>query len=266
MKFKKNYEVRIKDFENCDMISIRRKVMKKKNIYCDVKICECVSKSLFRHLSDEAFRELNRIKITNTFKKGLILFTEGNPVFGIYCIGSGRIKVSKTGSCGKESIQRITGPGDILGERSLFAGGKFMKTATVIEDATVCFIDKEFVLKAIQSAPKVAIGLLQKLSHEFYAAEEKLASMAQKSVRARTANLLLSLKESFGSEQLGRTYINVKLTREEMASMVGTANETMIRILSDFRDERLIEMDGKIIYLLNAPRLNEISELKNIAP
>lgn len=226
--------------------------------------CEkCISrgKGIFCDLETLALSKISDTKVTNTYKKGHTIFFQGNPPVGLYCVNNGKIKVTKTGPDGQETIIRIASGGDVLGHRSLFSNENYSATATVIEEATVCFIDKRFIYNAIHDEPTVALHLIQQLSKEVGQAETRNASMSQKSVRERVAELFLMLKKTYGINEGHRTKLDIKLTREEVASMVGTANETVSRIVSEFKDEKLIEQDGKTIYILNEAKLLELANL-----
>ena len=230
-----------------------------KNVNCDN--CASRGQGIFCELEALALTDVSHNKVMNTYKKGQTIFFQGNPPFGLYCINSGKIKVSKIGNDGKESIIRIAQPGDVLGHRSLFSNENYTATATTLEDAAICFIDKKFIYKVIQEQPTVALGLIQKLSQEMGAAEAKSASMFQKNVRERLAELFLMLKKTYGIEENGRTRLDIKLTREEIASMIGTANETVIRFISEFKEEGLIEQEGKTIFVINEEKLLEFANL-----
>jgi CRP-like cAMP-binding protein len=229
------------------------------NLTCEN--CQSRDKGIFCQLEQVALQNVSHNKVTNSYKKGQTIFFQGNPPFGLYCINSGKIKVSKLGNDGKESIIRIAGPGDVLGHRSLFSQENYSATATVIEDAAICFLDKKFILKAVEKEPTVALNIIQKLSKEMGAAEARNAALSQKNVRERLAELLLILKNSYGIQEDHRWRLDIKLTREEMASMVGTANETIIRFFSEFKDEGLIEQEGKIIFIKDENRLIEFANL-----
>lgn len=230
-----------------------------KNVECEH--CQSRGKGIFCELEEVALNDISHNKVMNNYKKGQTIFFQGNPPFGLYCINTGKIKVSKIGNDGKESIVRIAGPGDVLGHRSLFADENFTATATVIEDSTICFLDKKFILKALADEPSIALRLIQKLSKEMGSAEERTAAMSQKNVRERLAELLLVLKKSYGIKEGNRWRLDIKLTREEVASMVGTANETVIRFISEFKEEGLIEQEGKTIFIVDEPRLIEFANL-----
>lgn len=233
--------------------------MKVENIDC----LNCVSRgnSIFCHLEKIALLDVSKQKVMNTYKKGQTIYFQGNPSFGLYCINSGKIKVSNIASDGKETIMRIASGGDALGHQNLFDDENYNGTATVIEDATICFIDKKYIFQAVKDEPSIALSIIQRLSHEMSSAEAKTASLTQKSVRERLAELLLMLKKSYGVTEKNRTKLDILLTREEMASMVGTAIETLIRFISEFKEEGLIEQEKKTIYIKDEKRLLEFANL-----
>ena len=220
--------------------------------------CASRSKGVFCELNSSELKDVSEHKVTNVYKKGQTLFVQGNHPFGLYCISSGNIKVTKVGADGKESIVRIATAGDVLGHRSLFTDQFYTATATALEDTKVCFLDKKFIMKVIQEKPSVSMNVIEKLSTDMGAAENKLSSLHKKNVRERLAELFLLLKESHGvTQDDGRTLINLKLTREEMATMIGTANETLIRFISEFKEAGLIEQEGKKIFIANEAELIE---------
>lgn len=217
--------------------------------------CESRNDGIFCDLGIPELDEISHHKVTNVYKKGQNLFVQGNHPFGIYCISKGNIKLTKVGNDGKETIVRIVHGGDILGHRSLFTDDFYSATATAIEDSEVCFIDKKFILMVIKNNPSVALSIINKLSHDMGAAEKKLTSLHQKNVRERLAELILSLKASHGVKVNNRWKIELKLTREEMATMIGTANETLIRFMSEFKEAGILEQEGKTIFIKNEEEL-----------
>jgi len=223
--------------------------------------CDSRMDGIFCDLKVEELFELSKHKVTNTYKKGQNLFFQGNPPFGIFCINSGKVKVTKVGADGKEAIVRVAKNGDILGHRSLFSEEYYSATSTALEDSTICFLDKKWIMKAIEEKPSVAKNLIGLLSRDMGAAEQKLASMSQKNVRERLAELLLTLKNTFGIKENNIVRLNIKLTREELASMIGVANETLIRFLSEFRDEGIITQKGKVIYIADEEKLLEFANI-----
>ncbi len=232
-----------------------------KSVGCDH--CQSRDKGIFCELEQTALTDVSQNKVMNSYKKGQTIFFQGNPPFGLYCIATGKIKVSITGNDGKESIIRIAGPGDVLGHRSLFSKENYSATATVIEDAAICFLDKNYIYTALKKDPTIALNLIEKLSKDMGAAEARNASMSQKSARERLAELFLSFIKNYGHvEENGKIRIDIKLNRDEMASIVGTAHETIIRLISEFKDEGILEQEGKIIYILDERKLFEFANLE----
>lgn len=231
-----------------------------KSTNCDQ--CGSRDKGIFCDLEQSALADVSHHKVMNSYKKGQTIFFQGNPPFGLYCIASGKIKVSKVGGDGKESIVRIAGPGDVLGHRSLFSKENYSATATVIEDAAICFLDKNYIYSALKSDPTIALNMIEKLSKDMGAAETRNASMSQKSARERLAELFLTFMKNYGHEETdGRVRLDIKLNRDEIASIVGTAHETIIRLISEFKEEGIMEQDGKVIYILDEEKLLDFANL-----
>jgi CRP-like cAMP-binding protein len=158
--------------------------------------CPSREKGIFCDLEQTALADVAHHKVLNSYKKGQTIFFQGNPPYGLNCISNGKIKVSKVGNDGKESIIRIAGPGDVLGHRSLFSKENYSATATVIEDAMICFLDKTYIYSALKNNPSIALNMIEKLSKEMGAAESRNASMSQKSARERLAELFLNFVKS----------------------------------------------------------------------
>ncbi|MBF0206465.1 MAG: Crp/Fnr family transcriptional regulator [Oligoflexia bacterium] len=225
--------------------------------------CPAFSFSIFCDPELKKLLDVGDHRVVNVYKRGQTLFVQGNPPYGLYCLSSGKIKVSNVGPDGRESIVRIAVAGDILGHRSMFTGQYYMGTATAIEDSVVCFIDKKFVEKLMADDPRIAHNIISKMGRDLGRAEKMVASFSQKNVPERLAELLLNLRMAYGVQDgsSGKWRLDIKLTREEMASMIGTASETLIRFLSEFKEDGLIEQQGKVIYITDLSGLMEIGHL-----
>jgi CRP-like cAMP-binding protein len=223
--------------------------------------CDSHADSIFCQLEELGMKELGQQKIMNKYIKGQTLFHEGNPPYGLYCINSGKFKLTKISSNAKDSIIRIIGPGDILGHRSLFSNDNYRATATALEDCHVCFIDKKFIEKLIENNPSVSKQLISHLTKSMGVVEEKVANFYQKNVRERLAALLLEFNHKFGVDEDGQRKLDIKLTREEMASIVGVATETLIRFMSEFKEEGAISQKGKALYIKSEKKLKELGNI-----
>lgn len=197
------------------------------------------------------------------YKKGEIIFHEGGHGFGIYCINSGKIKLSITGEEGKEQIVRLAKGGDVIGYRAVLSGERYAATAIALEDSNVCFIPKDQYFQSLKADTSLAFETMKLLSRQLHEAEQRITHLAQKPVRERLAESLLFLYETFGFEE-GTQCISVQLSREDIANLVGTATETAIRLLSELNRDGIIELTGKKIALINLKELNRVANLHSI--
>lgn len=217
--------------------------------------CDSRLLGVFCNLDGAALEEFNSHKTDNFYKKGQVIFYEDNDAFGLYCVYSGKIKLYKTGIDGRQQIVRIASNGDLLGYRSLFSDEPYSATAEVLEDAHICCIDKNAFFPVLAKYPELSLNIIKKLAMELRHAEDLATSMAQKSVRERMAELLLILKETYGRETKKGIQIDLRLSREEMAEMIGVTQETAIRLLSEFKQDGLIEVKERDITILDHRRL-----------
>lgn len=224
---------------------------KSNQINLDCQFCSARSGSHFSDLGTEELSILSSHKSCVGYKKGQTLFYEGTRPMGLFCINKGKVKVYKMGSNGKEQILFISQPGDFLGYRSLLSEEFYGASATVIEPAAICFIPKTDFLTILNANPSFFSKLMKAVCHELGVMEEKLAQIAQKSVRERLATTILMLKETYGMEGEGSDTIDIMLSREDLANIVGTATETVIRLLSEFKSDGLIALEGRKIKVLD---------------
>jgi CRP-like cAMP-binding protein len=228
-------------------------------LFCDN--CSFESNAIFKHLTRDEVEKINFEKAVHRYKKGYVLYHEGNRISGIYCINSGIIKVFKTGFDGKEQIIRFAKPGDIIAYRSVLSNESACTTAKVIEDCQVCFIPAEILILFIKSNSTFALELMRLTCHELGEANSYITDIVQKSVRERLAEVIIQLVNDFGLDD--QKFLKISLTREELANIVGTATESVIRLLSEFKSDSLIELEGRKIKILNTKGLEKIAMLLN---
>jgi len=227
--------------------------------FCDK--CTLETSSIFKHLTPEEVEIINFEKDFRQYKRGDVLYHEGNRISGFYCVNSGIIKVFKTGFDGKEQIIRFAKPGDIIAYRSVLSNEVACTSAKVIEDCRVCFIPSEILISFCKSNSAFALELLKLACHELGEANSFITDIAQKTVRERLAEILLFLVTDFGLDE--QNYLKISLTREELANIVGTATESVIRLLSEFKSDKLVELNGRKIKIINSKGLEKISNLFN---
>lgn len=219
-------------------------------------MCGSRKGSLFSDITPEELESLDLHKTCILYKKGQTLFYEGTRPMGLFCINTGKVKIFKITSDGKEQILHLTKPGDFIGYRALISEEFYSSSATVIEEAAICYIPKADFLKLLNSNPLFFKKMIKKLSDDLGVMEQRLVTIAQKSVRERLAATLLMLKETYGMEgEAKSTLIDIALSREDLANIIGTATETVIRLLSEFKNQELISLQGKKIKVLDSQGL-----------
>lgn len=195
-----------------------------------------------------------------SYRRGDILFRECSSAWGLYYIESGKIKLYKIGSDGKEQIIKIAHQGEFVGYTSVLHDTKYNTSAAVLEDAVLTFIPKQDFLDAFGHSSSVAQHFTALLCQDVVEAEQRITAMAYRPVRGRLAEALLSLDKIYEQED-EREESFICLSRQDLASLLGTAKETVIRLLSEFRQELLISTDGTRISVLNPQGLMKISHL-----
>lgn len=225
--------------------------------FCDK--CAFETSSVFRFLTRDETDRLNFEKDFRHYRRGDILYNEGNRISGFYCINSGIIKVFKTGVDGKEQIIRFARKGEIIAYRSVLSNESACTSAKVIEDCQVCFIPSELLIQFVKTNPAFSFEMLKLTCHELAEANSYITDIAQKTVRERVAEVLIQLVKDFGLDE--QKFLRISLTREELANIVGTATESVIRLLSEFKSDKLIELSGRKIRILDLKGLEKISNV-----
>ena len=223
--------------------------------------CLVRSNSIFKHLTPEELEKVTFEKTTEQYKRGSIIYREGSRINGCYCIHKGIIKVFKTGIDGKEQIIRFAREGDIIGFRSVLSNELACTTAEVLDDSGLCYIPAETLVYLVKHNGNFSMELMQLTCKELGEANAYITDIAQKTVRERLAEILIHLKNDFGLDE--NNILQISLTREELANIVGTATESVIRLLSEFKQDQLIELNGRKIRILDEAGLIRIGNLYN---
>ncbi|OGQ06078.1 MAG: hypothetical protein A2W61_06905 [Deltaproteobacteria bacterium RIFCSPLOWO2_01_44_7] len=223
--------------------------------------CKSRGQSVFCDLSEDHLKEIDACKTTNKYKTHQIIFYEGNKPHGLYCVASGKVKVYKMDKEGHQQIVRLAGPGDIVGYRSLLADQNYSATAETLEEADICFVDKKTFFHVLETHPVTAFHVMSALAQDLEKAEKKLIDMAHKNIRERLAELLLVFQKKYGEKSGNGVHLKISLTREELAEMIGTTQESVIRLITEFKNDGLIQVDGRDITLLNVKKLVETANL-----
>lgn len=204
---------------------------------------------------DELVR-ISHCKTSKTVKKGEVLFKEGETLNGVFCIRNGACKISKLSENGKDQIIKLVKKGDILGQRSLLNNEATNLSATALEDVELCFIPKSEIINDLKKNTNFSLSMLQKMASDLKETDNMLVDMAQKPVKQRLAETLIYIENTFGVDEHGM--LNIVLSREDYANIVGTATESAIRILSQFKKDGLVSTDGKKIKIIDLQGLKSV--------
>ncbi len=223
---------------------------------CDL----CIQKGLtsLKALNTEELQSISSVKTILTFKKGESLFEEGDNTNGVYCIKAGICKMTKLSANGKDQIVKLAQEGDLIDKRLIISEELSNTSAFALEDMEVCFIPREPILKAFSNNNQFSLLMMRSICADLKDANEMIVNMAQKSVKSRLAFTLLHLQDQFGIDTDKSLKIN--LSRDELATMIGTATESAIRLLSELKKARFIDLQGKKILILEPQQLRKMAE------
>lgn len=216
-------------------------------------------KSFKEILSKEDYNKYIEAKKTVFFNKGEALFEEGSDVDGIYFIENGTAKLYKLGFNRKEQILRFIKEGDIIGYRALLIDEAYQATAEAMSDLQAIFIPSDVFLHLLEVDSQLSYTMLQKISFELGESSNTVTFLAQKTVRERLAEVLLLLEQKLGTDPEG--FIKISLTREEIANLIGTATESAIRLISEFKQDDYIAVEGRNIKILNHEKLKKLGHV-----
>lgn len=209
-----------------------------------------------KSLTKEELVRISACKTSKVVKKGETIFEEGESLKGVYCVRDGVCKLTKLSANGKDQIVRLVVKGELLGQRSLVGSDTTNLSAVALKDMEVCFIPKDEIINDLQKSRDFSMDMLQHMALDLRESDNIIVDMAQKSVKQRMAETLLHLQEKFGEDNNGM--LDLVLSREDYANLVGTATESAIRILSEFKREGYISTSGKQIKLTNIEALRRV--------
>jgi CRP-like cAMP-binding protein len=214
--------------------------------------------SSLKALNKDELIKLSECKTSVVIKKGENIFEEGENVNGIFCIKDGVCKLTKLSPNGKDHIVKLVSKGELLGQRSMISEEPANLSAIALEDMHVCFIPKNEIMGFFDKNNQFSLNVMKTICSDLRISDAHMVNMAQKSVKERMAETLIYLHNTFGTNT--DNTLKIQLSRDELASMIGTATESCIRLLSDFNKLGLIELVGKKIVLKDIVKLKKIAD------
>lgn len=216
-----------------------------------INVASAPLESIFTGLPTSLMEKLEACKSVRSFKKGFAIMTQGFPVPGYFYSTKGRWKHTVVDSNGGETVIGLSRPGDFVGylkENSPY-------TIEALEDSQVFFYPKEAIQDLLTRHPELTVRFLENAFEQSQQAQLRLAALMGKSVRERVSMVLSDLAENHGKLSDGAIEIEISLSRDELSSMVGVATETLIRMLSDMRDEGVLMNVGRRMFVLKPEKL-----------
>lgn len=190
------------------------------------------------------------------YKKKQVLYLEGNLANSLFFVSKGKVKTYKTNEDAREYITGLHKGGDFVGYTNLLEGSVYGDSAMTLEDSEICILPKEEFFALLYSNMDIASKFIKMLSNNVLEGEERLLKLAYNSVRKRVAESLLMLKDRYPQQK--ESLFTMPVSREDLASITGASKETVIRTLSDFKDEGLVEIDGSRITLVKEEKLRNM--------
>ena len=218
----------------------------------------CPNKKCFvqSHCTSEWVQIINRSKEQSVYQKGQQLFREGDRVSGVFFIQHGKVKVVTNGLNGKEQIVRLASDAYIIGHCAS-EGERYPIGAIALEESTVCFLSNELLKSAYLENPEFTLAFMYYYSAELRKMESRLKYVAQMSIREKVVEALLYIYDIFGADETDHT-LNVTMSRQELADLVGTNAEQVTRQLSLFQNENIISKQGKDLQMLRVDLLRKM--------
>ncbi|HLX93452.1 MAG TPA: Crp/Fnr family transcriptional regulator [Puia sp.] len=216
--------------------------------------------SIHENLPTEDLALLTAHKSDKVYKRGEIIFREGSFPAGIFLIQDGKAKKFKLDNEGNEHIIYVANSGELIGYHAVLAEERYPDSATALEESTIGFIAKEDFLAALQKSTILTHRLLKTLSHEFTVLTNSLTIFGQKPVRERLALQLVVLREKYKKNFLPGMAVEIDMSRDDLASLVGTARENIVRTLSEFKKEGIVETTGRKIIVRDVKKLIHIAD------
>jgi CRP/FNR family transcriptional regulator, cyclic AMP receptor protein len=220
--------------------------------------CNLRSTEFFCMLASESTEGLDQIKNTNSLPEGAVVFLEGQEARGVYVLCQGRAKLMTTNSEGKSLILKIAEPGTILGLQSVISGKPHEVTVETLQPCQVAFIRREDFLRFLNQHGDACLRAAEHLARDCQSAYDVIRSIGlSHSVSEKLARLLLQWSSDARTVD-GAIHMKLALTHEEMAQLIGTSRETVTRTLSEFKRQRLLELNGSTLLIKNKSALEKM--------
>lgn len=221
--------------------------------------CTVRTDHLFCNMSQPTLAAMDAVKFTSVYPKGSVIFVEGEEPRGVFVLCGGRVKLTTSSSEGRTLIVKIAQPGEVLGASAAILGRPYELSAETIEPSQLNFIRREDFLRLLNAHTEACLHTAQQLSEKYHAAQREIRSLGlSQTTGEKLARLVLDWCEAGGDETPRGIRLQVLLTHEEIAQMIGTTRETVTRLLSDWRRKKVIEIKGSNLFVKEHGQLSDM--------
>ncbi len=222
--------------------------------------CQWRSRSEWCVLNEDDVQTLNDAKSTSSYQTGQLVFNQGDPIDGVYCIVSGLVAIRKADEHGNSALVRLRNPGETIGYRDFFSGDTHTTSAEILEPTQLCYVDRRAVRSLLDRNPGLGLSFLKHLSEDLGRAEDTILQSAALTTRTRFAHLLLTLKDRYATvEDDGTMKMRLPLSRQDIADILGTRPETIARVIHVMEKDGVATFSGRTVVIPDLdPLLDEI--------
>ncbi|MDH4249026.1 MAG: Crp/Fnr family transcriptional regulator [Deltaproteobacteria bacterium] len=222
--------------------------------------CQMRNRTEWCVLPQVALSQLDDSKRVNTFSSGHVIYHQGDPVRGIYCIESGTVAIRKTDVHGNSILLRLAHAGQTIGYRDFFGGEVFAASAETLTPTTLCHVDRDSLRNLLSHNPELGLKFLSHIAKDLDTAEDAILQHTSLSVRTRLAHLLLTLKDRYaGVNARGEIVISLPINRQDIAALLGTRPETIARTIHALESDSVVSFSGRQVLVPDlSTLLNEI--------
>lgn len=216
---------------------------------------------IFEELAPADLASISKVTIERRYKKNMIIFMEGEPGEGFHYVKTGKVKIVRMTPDGREHIINILGPGEVFAEVLLFNRGPYPATAAALEDSVIGIIKNNDLENVVADNARIALHIIRVMNKKLLHAQMKIKTLALSDTYSRTAQILTRLSQQYGRPVPGGLQIDVDMTRQDLANLIGTTRETVSRVLSSMKKDKVLAFSDQQIIILDSKRLERYTAL-----
>jgi CRP-like cAMP-binding protein len=228
--------------------------------------CQSRLAGILSRLDPDAVARIDRAHIPHTYRRGQVLYYEGNPCHSVFCVSSGVVKVHRATSRGRRYILHLARAGEVLGLETLLLHERHESTAEMLEQGIICQIDRDELGRTFDARPELWRSVARVLAEQLIHSEEERAELVSTDLRGRLAAALLLLAGHDSEDSGHGVPLDVTLSRDDLADLIGASTEATIRQLSELRRRGLVSSRGRNLRLEDPSRLARIARLTEQSP